>query len=115
MVNMQSQNLLSSPLPQASNNGMNTTASPQAGVEQQALNGNKQQTSNFMNALQNIGAGSNNNMMNTPNANGSVPTNLVNPNVANSASNGTITPQMNLAPGTITNGSGTLMAQNSNM
>ena len=52
-------------------------------VEQQALSGNKQNISNFMNALQNVGAGSNNRAMNTPApVQGTVP-NLINPGIAN--------------------------------
>jgi len=55
---------------------------PQQSPEQQALSGNKQQVSNFMNALNQVGAGTNNTFMNSQNPNMSPVTNLVDPSVA---------------------------------
>lgn len=93
MANLQ-QNLLTSPLQPTQSNA------PQQSIEQQALNtGNKQNVSNFMTALNNTGAGSNNNFMNSPQqVAGSVP-NLVNPNITNQPVNSN-QPQTNMQQGT---------------
>ncbi len=60
---------------------------PTTSLEQNALNGgggsNKQQISNFMNALNQSGAGTNNTFMNSQAANQSPVSNLINPNVVN--------------------------------
>lgn len=58
---------------------------------------NKQNVSDFMNALQNVGAGSNNTFMNNPNRGSYMPPNLINPNVAY-APPSYMQPQMNYMP-----------------
>lgn len=87
--------------PQQSLPPQNLMQQPTPGVEQSALNGggagNKQQVSNFMTALHNVGAGHNNTQMNSNPAPQQQPIQpLVNPNAA-SANNGGQDPNFNTA------------------
>lgn len=74
-------NVLNQPLSTAAQQGTNGQS-----VEQSALNGggvdNKQQISNFMTALNNVGAGSNNTFMNSPSQPAPQVNDLIDPNIA---------------------------------
>ena len=78
---------------------------PPPSMEQSALAGdNKQQISNFMNALNQVGAGNNNTFMNQQSANMPAVNNLVNPNIAGQSNattgNQTYMPAQAAMPGT---------------
>lgn len=127
------QNLLNGPLA-APATSLPPPANGNQSMEQQALNGggadNKQQVSNFMNALNRVGAGNNNQFMNTPQqpqpiqtnnqtvAPGGAVGNMPNQNVAQNTmqpgmlNNGSMSAQPSFQPGTFTQAPTNMMGTN---